>query len=118
MASNNFNRLIIMSATLLGLAACDQAVMANKSARYLIKGDPHSALYPIEVKRDGEDVRIVLHDAAPVPAIFSVDALGRAVAFHFTIKGTALIVPGKFDHLQLRHEGTGAVDIVVDARGK
>lgn len=110
---NNFNKLIIpAAAALLLLAACDRAVNVNKRVPYAIEGDPHSVLYPLEVKRDSEDVRIQLKQFAPVPEVFSVDPSGRTVAFNFTVAGNTLIVPGKFDHLRLRHEGAQAIDII------
>jgi hypothetical protein len=112
-ALNHIKRLsILAAAALLLLAACDNAVNPNKRVPYLIKGDPHSVLYPLDVKRDSEDVRIELKESAPVPEVFSVDASGRAVAFNFTVEGNTLIVPGKFDHLRLRYKGAEAIDIV------
>lgn len=113
MALNNFNRLIILAAAALPLlAACDQAVMVSNEPPYIIKGDRHSALYPLLVKRDGEDVRIELNLAAPVPEIFSIDAAGHAIAFNFTKAGNEFIVPGKFEHLRLLHAGAATVDIL------
>ena len=71
----------------------------------------HSALYPLVVKREGEDVHIELNQSAPVPEISSIDAMGHAMAFNFTQAGNTLTVPGKFDHLRLRHAGAAVIDI-------
>ncbi|MFI4940211.1 MAG: hypothetical protein ACHP7O_07715 [Burkholderiales bacterium] len=79
---------------------------------YAIQGDARSVLYPLSVKRDSEDVRIVLNESAPVPDIVEVDPSGRAAAFNFTVEGHTVTVPGKFDHIQLRHKGAAAIDIV------
>jgi hypothetical protein len=94
------------------LSACDNAVQANKRMPYAVQGDARSVLYPLSVKRDSEDVHIVLKESAPVPEVFSVDPSGRAEVFNFTIEGHTVTVPGKFDHIQLRHEGAAAIDIV------
>lgn len=108
-----FTRVIVLAVTtLLLLSACDNAVRANKNVTYTIKGDTQSLIYPLAVKQDSEDVRIQMKQSAPLPEIFSIDAKGNAVAFIYTSEGDAIIVPGKFDHLQLRHAGTKPIDII------
>ncbi len=74
MGLNHFKRLIILAAAALPLAACDNAVTVHHGASYIIKGDRHSALYPLAVQADGEDVRIELGAAAPVPEVFLIEA--------------------------------------------
>jgi hypothetical protein len=110
-ALNQFNRLIALGTVMLLLAACDKAVTMHKSVSYLIKGGQTGALYPLDVKEGNEDVRVTLKDSAPVPEIVSIDASGNEVAFNFTIEDHALIMPGKFEHLRLRHEGNESIDI-------
>ena len=116
MALHHFKRLIILAAAVLPLAACDNAVTVHHDAPYIIKGDRLSALYPLAVQADGEDVHIELNAAAPVPEIFSIEASGQALAFNFTQAGNILTVPGKFDHLSLRHAGAASIDIFSDEK--
>jgi len=92
-------------------AACDNAVRENTKATYAVVGDKQSILYPVEVRTDSEDVRIQMKESAPTPEIFSLDASGHAEPYLFKAEGNALTVPGKFDHLQLRHPGSQAIDI-------
>lgn len=117
MALHHFKRLTVLAAAALALlAACDNAVTVHHGAPYIIKGDRHSALYPLAVKRDGEDVRIELDAAAPVPEVLLIEASGHALAFNFTQAGKTLTVPGKFDHLSLRHAGAATIDIFSDEK--
>lgn len=113
MASNYSNKLAVAAIFLLPLlAACDKAVKINDEVvSYVVKGDRHSVLYPFLVQQSGEDVRIQLQEAVPMPEILSIDTSGHAVAFNFTMEGNKLIVPGKFDHLQLRRAGAATIDI-------
>ncbi len=111
MALPNFTRLIILVAMLSLLPACDKAVRSSNAISYIVKGDPHSALYPLEVKRESEDVQIEMKHSAPLPDVFSIDAGGHALVFNFKIEGNKLVVPAKFDHLQLRHGAADKVDI-------
>lgn len=94
------------------LAACDNAVLMNKRASYVVKGDAHSVLYPVSVTRDSEDVHIQMRDEAPVPEVVSFDAAGRAEPFNFAVSGHMLVMPGKFDRIELRHQGDAPVDII------
>jgi hypothetical protein len=110
----NLYRLSFMSVlVLLSLLACDRVVNSNpnQDVAYVITGDVGSTLFPIELKKDGEDVRIRLLKSAPMPEIVSIDPDGHAVPFNFKIDGDTLVVPGKFDHIALHHAGTGTIDI-------
>ncbi|WP_304770548.1 hypothetical protein [Undibacterium sp.] len=109
---NKLNRRIIFMAVFFLLSACERAVNGHKTVSYLIHGEKQGVLYPLEVRQHSEDVLIQLKESAPVPDILSVDAKGRVVPFSFTTEGTMLVVPGKFDHLRLRHDGVGTVDII------
>ncbi|HEY8101078.1 MAG TPA: TrbG/VirB9 family P-type conjugative transfer protein [Burkholderiaceae bacterium] len=110
---NYFTKLIIPVLTTLSLlTACDNAVRVKKNVTYSIKGDPQNVIYPLAVKPDSEDVRIQMKESAPIPEIFSIDARENAVAFNFTTEGSTIIVPGKFDHLQLRLKGAKPIDII------
>jgi len=112
---NRLNKWAILLAVVsMLLSGCDNAVRPNARTNYTISGDRQSMLYPLDVKTDGEDVRIQLKDKAPAPEIFSLDESGHAETFNFRSEGSTLIVPGKFDHLQLRHPGAQAVDLYRD----
>lgn len=99
-------------AGLLLLAGCDNAVRVVPHAAFVVKGDSASALYPVAVARDSEDVSITLKDTAPTPQVFSVDAAGHATQFNATINGHVLLVPGKFERLELRQDGAAPVTII------
>lgn len=113
MALSKFTNIVVpITASLLLLSACDNAVIENKAVTYQITGDKQSLLYPLSVKRDSEDVLIELKELAQLPEIVSVDALGKEVAFNYTTEQRTLVVPNKFEHIQLRHAGTAPVDII------
>ncbi len=99
--------------TTLFLTACDKVVNFNPPSNitFTIKGDRASELYPVSVKSEGEDVRIELKKPAPELKISSLDASGRRMAFNFEVTGSAVILPGKFDHIELRGDGGATVDI-------
>lgn len=107
-------RLVLAAAGagLLLLAGCDNAVRARPHAALTVKGDPASALYPLSVARESEDVNITLKDTAPTPQVFSVDAAGHATLYNATINGHVLVVPAKFERLELRHDGATPVMII------
>ncbi|MBC7861160.1 MAG: hypothetical protein H7Z39_20755 [Burkholderiaceae bacterium] len=106
-------RLILAAGLgLLLLAGCDNAVRAKRHAAFIVRGDAASALYPVAVARDSENVSITLKDAAPTPQVFSIDAAGHATQFNATINGHVLMVPAKFERLELRHAGATPVTIV------
>ena len=113
MALNYLNKLnMLVAASLISLTACDNAVMVSTNVPYIIKGDSNSVLYPLNVKRNGEDVFIQFKKTSPVTEVFLIDAFNRAIPFNFTISGDTLIVPGKFDHLRLGHGKLEAIDII------
>ncbi|OWW20416.1 hypothetical protein AYR66_13905 [Noviherbaspirillum denitrificans] len=114
----HFNTLLVGAVALLLVTACDKAVRYHISASYVIKGNPDSALYPLEVKESNEDVLIRLKKAMPVPEVVSLDADGHEVPFYFTMNGDTLLVPAKFDHLQLRYKGSDATDILKKGAAK
>ena len=114
MTLENSRKLIIATAAALFLlTGCDRVVNFNPHPRvtYTIKGNRNSELYPLDVKRNGEDVRIELKKPALIPKIFLLDASGRRIAFDYKMTGSTLIVPGKFDHLQLLEDGSEPIDI-------
>ena len=84
----------------------------HESVTYQIHGDLSGKLYPIIVEQHSEDVFIILKESAPIPEVFSVDTKGQEKAFLFKIEQNTLIIPGKFDHISLRHVGEKSVDIV------
>lgn len=96
----------------MSLAACDNAVQMNQRTSYIVKGDAHSMLYPLSVTRDSEDVHIQMRDEAPVPEVVSFDSAGRAEPFNFAVTGHMLVMPGKFDRIELRHQGAAPIDII------
>lgn len=110
-ALSQFNRLAAFVAALLLLAACDRAVRAHVDVAYRVEGNPQSALYPVEVRQDNEDVLIRLKNSAPAPEVTSIDPAGHEAAFNFAADGDRLLVPAKFDHLRLRYQGD-TVDIL------
>ena len=93
------------------LCACQKAVRSPETVTYLIKGDKHSAIYPLDIVSSSEDVHIHLPPAAPDPQVWAMENNGNPVQFNFSREGDTLIVPGKFEHLQLRHAPDGAIDI-------
>jgi len=113
-ALNSLPKRLILAAGagLLLLAGCDNAVRSIPHAAFIVKGDTASALYPVTVARDSEDVSITLKDTAPTPQVFSVDPAGHATEFNATINGHVLLVPGKFERLELRHDGATPVTII------
>lgn len=110
------HRAILLAAlpALLILSACDKIVElnANQNDSYVIKGDARSDLYPLDLKRDGEDVRIRLKKSVPTPEIVSLDPAGHALPFYFNMDGDTLIVPGKFDRIVLRRPGIEPIEII------
>lgn len=111
------SRILLGAAGLLLLAACDNAVRLHAHAPYLIEGDARGALYPLSVTRDSEDVHIELKNEAPPPEVYTVDHAGHATPYNFTLTGHTLVVPGKFERIQLRHAGAEPVAVVsVEAR--
>lgn len=106
--------LLVALPALFILSACDKAVElnANQNDSYVIKGNAQSDLYPLDLKRDGEDVRIRLKKPVPTPEIVSLDPAGHALPFYFNTDGDTMIVPGKFDRIVLRRPGTEPIEII------
>jgi type IV secretory pathway VirB9-like protein len=106
--------IIAASFLALLLMSCDKTLdfKLGQDVSYEIKGNSQSELYPVELKRDGEDVRIRMKNSTPMPEIFSIDVSGGIQPFNFKTDGDALIVPGKFDHISLRHQGVDSVEII------
>ncbi|MBC7405494.1 MAG: hypothetical protein H7252_07405 [Cytophaga sp.] len=110
----NIIKITIFMAAIVSLSACQKAVRAHENVSFRVQGDLHSALYPMHVEQRSEDVYIQLKVSAPVPEISSLDVNGNEEVFLFNIEQDMLIVPGKFDHLCLRHAGEKTIDIVRD----
>lgn len=104
--------LAALVTAMFSLCACDHAVRAHTDTRYLVEGNRESALYPKEVAQRDEDVLITLKPGTPPPEMLLVEADGRETRFPFVTEGDTLIVPGKFGHLRLRHDGDSPVDVV------
>jgi len=92
--------------------ACQKAVKAPEEAVYIIKGNQSSALYPIEVKQNNEDVLITLKPHAPLPDIASLDQAENKIEFKFSLIENTIVVPGKFAHLRLTHDKDEPIDIL------
>ncbi len=103
---------LMLVATLLLLVACQKAVQAPAEAVYAIRGNKLSPLYPVEVKQNSEDVYITLKSGAPLPEITSYDLAGNRISFNFSLVENTIVVPGKFQHLQLAHDKDDVVDII------
>lgn len=84
----------------------------HEPVTYLIEGDVNGKLYPIIVEQHSEDVYIKLKESAPIPEVFSVDMKGKEKTYLFTVEQNTLIIPGKFEHLSLRHVGEKSVEII------
>lgn len=111
-------RLAAIVAILLSLCACDHAVRSHIGTRYIIEGDPQSAIYPKEVEPRDEDVLITLKEGAPRPEVLLIEAGGRETRFPFATEGSMLVVPAKFGRLRLRHESDSPVDVVEQTAAK
>ena len=109
---NTFIKFIIFVAAICTLFACEKAVREPENVSFIILGDSHSALYPIEVKQHSEDVFIKMKESAPIPEISSSDGNGNEEVFLFNVEQDRLIIPGKFDRLCLRHTGEKTIEIV------
>ena len=103
--------ILFISAFFL-LAGCQKAVKAPIDSVYVIKGNKQSALFPIDVKQNSEDVLIQLKTDAPLPEISSLDLAGNKIPFNFHIVNNTIVVPGKFAHLRLTHAADDAIDIL------
>ena len=95
------------------MSACEKAVREHETATYQIQGDLNGKLYPIMVEQHSEDVFITLKESAPIPKVFSVDTKGQENVFLFKMEQNTLIIPGKFDHISLRHAGEKSVEIIL-----
>ena len=90
---------------------CQKAVKPPSEAVYVITGNKLSPLYPIEVKKNSEDVFITLKSGSPLPEITSFDTAGNKIEFKFSLVGNTIAVPGKFMHIRLTHGQDDAIDI-------
>lgn len=84
----------------------------HETVTYQIQGDLNGNLYPIMVEQHSEDVFITLKESAPIPEVFSVDTKGQEKVFLYEVKQNTLIIPGKFDHISLRHAGEKSIEII------
>ena len=103
---------LAFAVTILLMVACQKSVHAPTEAVYAIKGNKLSPLYPVEVKQNSEDVFISLKPGAPLPEITSYDIAGNKISFNFSLVENTIVVPGKFQHLQLAHEKDDVIDII------
>lgn len=105
---------IVVSIAAFLLIACDKVVdfQTGQGISYEVKGDSHSELYPLDLRKEGEDVRIRLRKPTPVPQIISLDPVGGALPFNFRTDGDSLVIPGKFDHIVLHRAGMESIEII------
>jgi len=105
-------RLIAIICLVLSVSACQKAVSPPETTSYSISGDKNSPIYPQDILSSSEDVHIRLKTAAPDPQVWSYDSHGNPLQFNFSREADTLVIPGKFEHLQLRHGNDQLVDIV------
>ena len=109
---NLLKKIVLLIMVVGSLQACQKAVKAPVDAVYVIQGSKQSVLYPVEVKQNSEDFYITLKAGAPLPTISSYDAAENKISFNFTVVENTIVVPGKFEHLRLSHDGDEAIDIL------
>lgn len=105
-------KVVLCIAAICTLSACEKAVREHETVTYQIQGDLNGNLYPIMVEQHSEDVFITLKESAPIPEVFSVDTKGQEKVFLYKVKQNTLIIPGKFDHISLRHAGEKSIEII------
>ena len=110
-ALNLLPKLALIAAALCLISACQKAVKAPSESIYRIEGSKQSTLYPLEVKQNGEDVFIQLKPGAPLPEIISLDLVGNKMAFNYHFVNDTIVIPGKFEHIRLLHNGDDTIDI-------
>lgn len=107
-------KIVVMLVSVVFFSACEGALSPPKNSAFIVKGNINSALYPIEVKQDGEDIYIQLKDFAPEVEISSIN-FNQVTSFNYKRVGDRLIVPAKFSNIRLHHQGSEDVDIICQA---
>ncbi|CAN5792125.1 hypothetical protein BH11PSE12_BH11PSE12_02100 [soil metagenome] len=107
-------KIIIIVFSVVFFSACEAALSPPKNSTFIVKGNINSAIYPIEVKQDGDDIYIQLKDFAPEVEMLSIN-FNQVTSFNYKRVGDRLIVPAKFNNIRLHHQGDDDVDITFQA---